>query len=155
MKPQTVCLLNDSFPPIIDGVVNTVLNYARNIQRTSFHSMVITPDHPGADDSPYDYPVIRYPSLDLRNKIGYMAGIPFSPSLTEKLSKDYIVLLHSHCPIVSTVLARQLRQIVKAPLVLTYHTKFDIEIHKLLQSKLLQESSIKALLSNINACDEV
>ena len=155
MKPQTICLLNDSFPPIIDGVVNTVLNYARNIQRTSFHSMVITPDHPEADDSPYDYPVIRYPSLDLRNKIGYMAGIPFSPALTEKLSKDYIVLLHSHCPIVSTVLARQLRQIVKAPLVLTYHTKFDIEIHKLLQSKLLQESSIKALLSNINACDEV
>ena len=24
-----VCLLNDSFPPVIDGVVNVVMNYAK------------------------------------------------------------------------------------------------------------------------------
>ena len=28
-----VCLLNDSFPPLIDGVANTVVNYATIIQR--------------------------------------------------------------------------------------------------------------------------
>lgn len=33
MKDQlSVCLLNDSFPPAIDGVANAVMNYARVIQ---------------------------------------------------------------------------------------------------------------------------
>ena len=28
-----VCLLNDSFPPAIDGVVNVVLNYAEHLRK--------------------------------------------------------------------------------------------------------------------------
>lgn len=156
MNPeQTICLLNDSFPPFIDGVANAVLNYARNIDSAGGKPIVITPAHPDADDSPYPYPVMRYRSLDLRDKTGYMAGVPFSPELARKLSKENVALLHSHCPIVSTILARQLRQIVDAPLVLTYHTKFDIDISNVIRNKALQAGSKKALLDNINACDEV
>lgn len=117
--------------------------------------MVITPAHPDADDSVYSYPVVRYRSLDLRDKTGYMAGVPFSPELARKLSKENVALLHSHCPIVSTIMARQLRQIVDAPLVLTYHTKFDIDIANIIRNRALQAGSKKALLDNINACDEV
>lgn len=28
---MNICLLNDSFPPLIDGVANTVINYAENL----------------------------------------------------------------------------------------------------------------------------
>ena len=28
---MNVCLLNDAFPPVIDGVANTVINYAEII----------------------------------------------------------------------------------------------------------------------------
>ena len=38
---------------------------------------------------------------------------------------------------------------------LTYHTKFDIEISNILHSRLLQSGSRKALVTNISACDEV
>ena len=38
-----VCLLNDSFPPLIDGVANTVVNYAEIIQHNHGKSMVATP----------------------------------------------------------------------------------------------------------------
>ena len=31
MDPKTICLLNDSFPPLIDGVANAVKNYAEQI----------------------------------------------------------------------------------------------------------------------------
>ena len=44
---------------------------------------------------------------------------------------------------------------VDAPLVLTYHTKYDIDIAKAVKSRLLQESAIRALVQNVNACDEV
>ena len=35
-----VCLLNDSFPPVIDGVANTVLNYANIINEKYGHPIV-------------------------------------------------------------------------------------------------------------------
>lgn len=152
---QTICLLNDSFPPFIDGVANAVLNYARELTNHGYHPAVITPANPQAEDSVYPYPVIRYPSIDARKLTGYMAGIPFSPKIAQQLSREPVALLHSHCPIVSTLMGRQLRQIVDAPLVLTYHTKFDIDIANILHSKVLQAGSKKALLANINACDEI
>ena len=152
---QTICLLNDSFPPFIDGVANAVMNYAKFIEENDSKAMVITPDHPEADDSGFSYPVVRYPSIDLRSKTGYMAGVPFSPEIAHRLDRENVAVLHSHCPIVSTLLARQLRQIVDAPLVLTYHTKFDIDIANIIRSKALQSGSKMILVENINACDEV
>ena len=152
---QTICLLNDSFPPLIDGVANTVVNYAQQITNSDGKAIVITPNHPEAEDGRFSYPVVRYPSIDIREKIGYLAGVPFSPEVASRISGENVALLHSHCPIVSTILARQLRQIVDAPLVLTYHTKFDIEISNILHSRLLQSGSRKALVTNISACDEV
>ena len=48
-----------------------------------------------------------------------------------------------------------LRQRLHVPLVFTYHTKFDIDIANAIHSKRLQEASIKLLVENISACDEV
>ena len=153
---QTICLLNDSFPPLIDGVANAVKNYAQVITDCGQKAVVITPSHPESSDGDYPYPIIRYPSLDLRKITGgYMAGIPFSPEIAKTLAGKQVSLLHAHCPIASTVLARELRQVTDAPLVLTYHTKFDIDIANILKSKALRAGSIKALVQNINACDEV
>ena len=108
-EQATVCLLNDSFPPLIDGVVNAVMNYAKVLPASGFSPVVVTPDHPDADDSGLPYPVIRYPSIDFRDKTGYMAGVPFSPEIVRKLEGRKISVLHSHCPIASTILARELR----------------------------------------------
>ncbi len=152
-EERSVCLLNDSFPPLIDGVANAVVNYAENLQGKK--PIVITPDCPGADDSGFSYPVLRYPSIDVRKQLGYMAGVPFSPEMARQLKTKNVGILHSHCPIVSTLLARQLRQIVDAPVILTYHTKFDIDIANAVRNKVLQSGSKKILLENINACDEV
>ncbi len=152
---RTICLLSDSFPPEVDGVANATLNYAEQIHAGGSRAIVIAPSHPQADDSVYSYPVLRYPSVDIRKRVGYMAGIPFSPKLANRLSGENIAVLHSHCPIVSTLLARQLRKTIQAPLILTYHTKYDIDIANVIRSKALQTTSKKALLENINACDEV
>lgn len=152
---QTVCLLNDSFPPQIDGVANAVQNYAKNLPDFGFASSVVTPSHPQADDSTFDYPVFRYPSVNFHMVEGYVAGIPFSPETVRQLSSENIVLLHTHCPIISTFMARELRQVVDAPIILTYHTKFDIDIANIIKSKALQSGSKKALVENISACDEV
>ncbi len=154
-EKRSICLLNDSFPPAIDGVANTVTNYARILEEDGGHAVVVTPDHPDADDRAFPFPVFRYPSLDLRRQTGYMAGFPFSYALSADLTEHKTELLHSHCPIVSTMLGRELRKALDVPLVMTYHTKFDIDIEKVIRSKRLQEGALKALVENISACDEV
>ncbi len=156
MKLQhNICLLNDSFPPLIDGVANVVSNYADCFTHAGRPTMVVTPAHPQANDQNCRYPVIRYPSIDLRKKTGYMAGVPFSPEAARVVKEKKVSILHTHCPIMSALLGRELRQISGAPLILTYHTKYDIDITNSIHNTTLQNSGKKALLDNINACDEV
>jgi len=155
MNGQTICLLNDSFPPVIDGVANAVVNYAKNIEARGGHALVATPAYPDADDGVFDFPVLRYPSIDTRKLLGYVAGYPFSPEIAARLREEKTALLHTHCPISSCLLARSLRETLDAPLVLTYHTKFDVDIAKALHGKLLQTGALYALCQNIEACDEV
>ena len=154
-EPYSISLLNDSFPPLIDGVANTVVNYARELTKLGDRAIVVTPEHPDADDSRFPFPVARYPSVDTRRLFGYLAGYPFSPETLRQLKEQKVDLLHSHCPVMSTILARSIRDVVDAPLVFTYHTKFDVDVAKLLRGRLLQESALYVLASNISACDEV
>ena len=79
MNKRNVCLINDSFPPAIDGVANAVTNYAEIISREYGSASVVTPYYPDADDARFDFPVLRYPSLDMTRFVGYRAGLPFSP----------------------------------------------------------------------------
>ena len=155
MNNKTICLLNDSFPPLIDGVANAVFNYAHFIEKDHAHSLVMTPQVPGSDDSIYDFSVVRYPSIDTRKLFGYVTGYPFSPEAAHAVEAQNVSLLHTHCPVTSCLLARQLAEAYDLPLVLTWHTKYDIDIANAVKSKLLQEGALQALLRNVNSCDEI
>lgn len=156
MVNKEICLLNDSFPPLIDGVANTVINYARILQQDGvYSSSVVVPEYPGADDTAFDFPVIRYPSIDLRRLIGYTAGNPFEFKTLHELGKRNIALLHSHCPVASNYLARGLREKLDVPLVMTYHTKFDVDIENAIRGKILRQGLIKALVESVSSVDEL
>ena len=152
---KEICLLNDSFPPLIDGVSNTVVNYARVISSKGTGVSVVTPENPNADDSKFDYPVIRYPGIDLSKQIGYVMGNPFSPVALKKIKALDIGLLHSHCPAVSNFVAMEMRAALDVPIVLTYHTKFDIEIKKAMKNPVLAKGTINALVESVSTCDEL
>ena len=152
-----VCLLNDSFPPAIDGVVNVVLNYADHLGRDHGAKVAVgTPEYPDAHYEQYPYQVIPYPSLDTTALTsGYRAGYPFSGKAAEELVAFGPDILHSHCPVASTILGRLLRERTEAPLVFTYHTKFDVDIHRAVKLPVAAEETIRAMVANIEACDEV
>ena len=150
----TVALLNDSFPPTIDGVANTVVNYASVIERKYGHAIVATPDYPGVQDD-YPFEVLRYPSLDTTKLVGYRFGLPLNINFISQFPNKNVDIIHSHCPVSSNFLARGLRDTIRKPIVMTYHTKFDIDIRKAVNMKLIQDAAIKALVDSISACDEV
>ena len=150
-----VCLLNDSFPPVIDGVANTVINYAGIIHEQLGECTVVTPRYPDVYDD-YIFPVLRYPSLNTtKTTSGYRTGYPFSARTMAKLEKEHFDIIHSHCPLSSGVLARTMRERVNAPYILTYHTKFDVEISKVFDSESMQRLTTRLMINNISAADEV
>ena len=155
MGKMNVCLINDSFPPCIDGVANAVVNYGKILSSGDGEATVVTPAYPGASDGDFPFPVIRYASLDTTRQVGYRTGLPFSPKLIASLETKGFDLIHSHCPVTSTLLARALRERIGCPVVMTYHTKFDIDIANAIHGKLLQEEAKHLLVENISACDEV
>ena len=152
-----VTLLNDSFPPVIDGVANVVLNYARIMQEQGLaEPMVGTPRYPDAQYDQYPYPVVPYPSIDTTAIVsGYRTGNPFAAKAIDEMAAFAPDVIHTHCPVSSTLMARILRKETDAPVIFTYHTKFDVDIERAVKAKFLQKESIRTLVDNISACDEV
>jgi len=152
-----VCLLNDSFPPVIDGVANVVLNYAGIMQKENLADiMVCTPEYPGTDYSVYPYEVVPYHSFDTTKIVkGYRAGNPFDLKELKRMAEFDADIIHTHCPVVSTYIAREIRALNDAPVIFTYHTKFDEDIARAVKMELLQKETARVLTNNIEACDEV
>ena len=127
-----VCLLNDAFPPVIDGVVNVMMNdgvvnvmmnYADYMMRDyNAEIMVGTPEYPGTDYSSYPYKVVAYPSFDTTSVTnGYRAGNPLAGKAVSEMVSFMPDIIHSHCPSSATVVARLIREQTGAPIIFTYH----------------------------------
>ena len=154
MKEQlNVCLLNDSFPPVLDGVANVVLNYAKVIHSSYGSAVVSVPRYPGASYE-YPFPVVHYPSIKTPKTGGYRTGIPIM-GIVKEIAVHPIDIIHCHCPFVSSLIARRLRSITGAPVVMTYHTKYDVDLKNNFDSAIMQTTVKKIIVSNIAACDDI
>ena len=152
-----VCLLNDSFPPVIDGVVNVVMNYASFLQQDHACEVVVgTPHYPDTDYSSYPYRVVPYRSYNTTALAsGYRTGDPFAEKAVSELADFCPDIIHSHCPASATIIARILREKTDAPVIFTYHTKYDIDIRRTVKLRPVADEGIRLMVGNIEACDDV
>lgn len=154
---MNICLLNDSFPPVIDGVANVVMNYGSVITKELDSNVVVgTPRYPNADYTGYPYKVVAYPSFDTTDFVkGYRTGYPLSIREIAQMAETKPDIIHTHCPATSTIMGRILRRETGAPLIFTYHTKFDVDIARAVGDGFLKKETIKTMVNNIEACDDV
>ena len=152
-----VCLLNESFPPVIDGVVNVMMNYADYMMRDYGAEIEVgTPKYPDGKYDDYPYQVVAYPSFDTAAQTnGYRAGNPLVGKAVSKLADFKPDIIHAHGPASALVVGRLVREMTSAPIVFTYHTKYDIDIRRAAKINLIADETIKAMVGNIEACDEV
>lgn len=149
-----VAIMNDAFPPTIDGTSSTTLNYANILHKNHCDVMVITPRAPHVKDN-YPYEVFRYDAFQFNKKEQYQFGWPFRHSLREYVWSKNLDLMHFHCPIASGKFARIIAQGQKIPIVATYHTKYDYDIRKRVPTKALQDFFLRFIVTNMSAADEV
>ena len=153
---KRIALFNESFPPTIDGVANSIFNYADILTKKQLaECTVVTPRYPNVEDD-YDFDVVRYSSTSVSKNLEYRIGniVPIK-TLTTLLNKNFD-LLHVHSPFVSSIVADELRKLnPKIPVVFTYHTKFDVELDKRFKDKLFLKVAKNFILNNIKKADEV
>lgn len=149
-------LFNDSFPPTIDGVANTVYNYADILtDKNLANCTVVTPKYPNVTDN-YPFDVVRYSSAELSKKLEYRIGNAVPIKTLKNLSNKKFDLLHVHSPFVSSLVADELVKLnPRIPVVFTYHTKFDIELEKRYKVKSFLKVAKKFIIRNIKLADEV
>lgn len=155
MPPLNIALITDTFPPIVDGVSRCVVNYARTLTEEGYGKcIVVTQRSPGEQYQSYPFPVISFPSLGLP-QFDYRAGYPFLPTLIAQLRKMNINLIHSHSPFTSMLIARQLRQFLKVPIVFTQHTKWEYDIRHAVSVRYLRRYVEAIVYDNIRAANDV
>ncbi len=149
-----IALFNDSFPPTIDGVAQTVKNYATVLQKNHCDVTVVTPRVKGVTDD-YPFEVYRYFSFPAGKIRDYRAGDPFSPTALAQLRGKRFDLLHVHAPFASSLLARNVDIPHRIPMVVTYHTRFDLEFQSRFKSASFRRLATWFTRKNLQAADEV
>jgi hypothetical protein len=108
------------------------MNYA-NYMMSDFGAQIEvgTPRYPDGKYDEYPYKVVAYPSFDTSAQTnGYRTGNPLVGEAVSELADFGPDIIHTHGPASATVVARLVREMTGAPIIFTYHTKYDIDIQE-------------------------
>ncbi len=148
-------IFNDSFPPILDGVTLTVMNYVRWLPQSGMKPCVVTPWNPRRVECGCE--VMRYFSLPIPSRRPYRYGYPKAdPFIWKRLDNTHFNLVHSHCPFSSGRLAVYVKKKQNVPLIGTFHSKYrsDLE-HSFRRTPWFVPIIMRRIIGFFNACDEV
>lgn len=153
-KPY-IGIFNDSFPPIIDGVTQTVLNYVEWLRSHGHPTCVVTPYNPVKTDVPYK--VIRYFSLPIRSRKPYRYGYPkLDPYIWGKMKHTPFQLIHSHSPFAAGRLGVYAKKKQGIPLIGTFHSKYKSDLkHSFRLMPWCVPIIMRRILNFYESCDEV
>ena len=154
-KRLKIGIFMDNFYPTIDGVVLVIDNLAKMLAKFNDVTVVVPYTSSVDEDFTRPYDVIRIGSIP----------VPFSEyrvgKVTTKISKDYKKLLekefdiiHIHSPFTIGKLGLKIAKELNIPCIATMHTRFDFEIRKIVNNKLVVKEVIKKLIKIYNKSDK-
>jgi glycosyltransferase involved in cell wall biosynthesis len=148
-------LFNDSFPPIMDGVTLTVLNYAYHLDQKNLTPVVVTPKNPIACKAPYQ--MARYFSLPIRDRYPYRYGFPkLDFKIWSYLRRKPFAIVHSHSPFSAGRLALYAAKRQGIPLIGTFHSKYRTDLeHSFRHSPWMVNIIMRKIRKFYESCDEI
>lgn len=148
-------IFNDSFPPVIDGVTQTILNYADHLQRKGHEICIVTPRNPVEVET--DYKMVRYFSLPIRSRKPYRYGYPkLDFNIWKEMRNTPFRLIHSHSPFAAGRLGVYAKKHQGMPLIGTFHSKYKSDLkHSFKLLPFCVPIIMNRILNFYNACDEV
>ena len=143
----------DNYFPVIDGVTETVHEYARHME----HATVVCPamERHYLEKHSFTYPVLT--SMTFR--------VPFSryasavPKIDRKLEKEIAEaqpdIFHLHSPSLLGKYAVSLGKKMKVPVVATFHSKYYDAIYEFTKSRAISKMVTGQIVKLYESCDEV
>lgn len=151
----TIGQFNESFPPVLDGVAHVVVNYAYWMNRKYGRCVVVTPEHPEAQDD-YDFEVYRYSSVKVPTRNEYRVGLPqMDGPFWHGLKKIPFDIVHAHSPFGSGFSARSIARKRGIPIVATFHSKYRDDFKESLKSDVIVDGVISKIVEFYESVDEV
>lgn len=148
---KTALLTCDTYFPVVDGVVNVVDNYARELSK-QMNVMLLVPEFKG---SIYlnGYPAIAVKS-GYSKKMQYQIPLPMlSRDHTHYLKKLRIDIIHCHSPFTVGRVAMKLSKQRHIPLITTFHSLYKYDFQK--YAKPLVNFMLKYIVRCYDASREV
>lgn len=147
---------NDTYFPIVDGVVQTVHNYAELMNKTGY-SCVITP-RPLKDTFDYStlsYDVFRTSSLKMPIA-EYSVPLPNLDSKVRRfINNRNIQILHAHSPFMEGAFASSYAKKLGIPCVATFHSKYYDDVVNITGSKAIAKIVTAKIVKFYSRVDSV
>ena len=120
MDKLNIAFYTDTYLPAIDGVVSSIINFRKELEKRGHRTYVFSTCKIGAP-KPRDKGVFLYPGLDFKPYPQYnMAIFPYNS--ISQLRKLDIDLIHAHTPLVMGFAGLISARLGRYPLVGSYHT---------------------------------
>lgn len=146
---------NDTYFPNVDGVVQTVHNYAQLMNQTGY-SCVVTPRASQIyDDSDKGYEIFRTGALKLP-VAGYSLPLPkLDSKVRDFLRNRQLDIFHAHSPFTEGTFAASYAKKLGVPCIATFHSKFYDDVINITGSKTLAKIVTAKIVRFFNSVDVV
>ena len=147
---------NDTYYPIVDGVVQTVHNYAELMNKSAY-SCVVTPKSlkKEFDDNFFSYDVFRTSALNLSVAEYCMPTPKFDGKLKARLAEKDLHIFHAHSPFFEGPFAVSYAKKLGIPTVATFHSKYYDDVVHITGSKTLAKIVTKRIVRFYRSVDSV
>ncbi len=156
LKPEEIrsAQFIDTYFPIIDGVVQTVHNYALNMSRRSYSCVVCPKGKEDYDDTQLGYDVFREMSFSFP-RVEYSLAAPMDMGIIKELKAKGVNIFHAHSPFNSGVYASMLAHLEDIPVVATFHSKYWNDAYQYTHSTVAADLMAKWVVNFYHSCDAV
>ena len=147
---------NDAYFPIVDGVVQTVHQYADHMNQTGF-ACVVTPKpmKKQFDDSNLSYEVYRTPLIGLPIAEYGMPAPRIDRKLKQWLADKNPQIFHAHSPFFEGAFASSYSKKLGIPCVATFHSKYYDDVIHITGSKTIAKIVTKRIVRFYRSVDSV
>ncbi len=151
---KTVVYFNDTYYPIVDGVIKVVENYATQMSKY-FNVVLIIPKHKGKLATNENFLIIAS-SAHFFGFVNYDLAFPkFDKHLKKIFNHLRVEIVHSHSPFTLGAYGAKLAKKLNVPFVTTIHSQFKQDFKRYLKLNSLSNFALSRLVKVFNKSDEL
>ncbi|MBE5756377.1 MAG: glycosyltransferase family 4 protein [Clostridiales bacterium] len=149
-----ICMAMDAYIPYVDGVVNCMDNYLKEIVKKE-NAFALAPKYKNQKDGEISYEILRCKSCYFPI-VGAMYGFPgFDRRFKKAVKGKEIDIMHFHSPFNMSKFAVREAKRRGVPVVATFHSNFRPIVYKVAKMRFLTEWVVKYIGRVYNRVDEL